>query len=454
MKSIKKAFELVEKLLGPQDVVIGDEYRPISFCALVKRDEYMAAYNTLTGELLLLDEKEYSILNSDNIVADGETAELIKKYFLVPVSHDDMQLRNEMLDFCKLLAPNDGKYDGYTVFTTTDCNARCFYCFEHGHKHLHMSDKIAEDTADYILRTCKDKITLGWFGGEPLYNHGVIDIISSRLRASGIEYRSYMVSNAYLFDDECITKAAKDWNLKKVQITLDGTEEVYNRIKAYIYRDGRSPFKIVISNIEKLLKAGIAVDVRLNMDNNNFEDLCSLVEFIGERIGAGKGLHAYSVLLYELPDKPNTIRSDIEREELNRKWLELEEKIFKLGLTRVKYLPDTPTTNRCMADSKSNSMILPDGHLGKCEHYIDERFIGDIYTGVTNTEETASFGERVDSSEICRGCKLYPSCISVKECPTSKVSGICNEAIRYNKEQGLYRSIVKTVKKYFDSESK
>ena len=61
-----------------------------------------------------------------------------------------------------------------------------------------------------------------------------------------------MISNGYLFDDTIIEKSVNDWNLNSVQVTLDGTEEVYNKIKSYICHDLISPFMRVIENIEKI----------------------------------------------------------------------------------------------------------------------------------------------------------------------------------------------------------
>ena len=43
-----------------------------------------------------------------------------------------------------------------------------------------------------------------------------------------------MISNGYLFSEEIIDRAARLWELRNVQITLDGTEKVYNETKAYI----------------------------------------------------------------------------------------------------------------------------------------------------------------------------------------------------------------------------
>lgn len=447
MKIIKNGFALVANLLGEQEIIFDSKYRPISFCALVKKDDYSVAYNTLTGELVFIDEREETILSSESVAVTDDVSELIKHWFLVPVEHDDMQLRNEIVDFHQLLKRGD-KQEVFVVFPTTDCNARCFYCFEHGHRHLHMSDEIARDSVKYMLDHSKGKVSLKWFGGEPLYNDRAIDIISQGLCDAGVEYDSHMVTNAYLFDDERVKKAVKLWHLKTVQVTLDGTENNYYRIKAYIYKDVSNPFGTVLDNIERLLKADITVFVRLNMDNNNYEDLYGLVDLLHERFSMYKKFYMYSQMLYELSDRPNSIRTGLERKELSRKWLELEEKIYKYGMKHIKPLPKAISGNACMADANSSILILPDGHLGKCEHYIDDRFVGDIYSGITDNAEVERFKVRADFADICKGCKVYPTCIKLRECPTIASCGVCDEAMRYSNEHDLYKSIEKYMNKY------
>lgn len=69
---------------------------------------------------------------------------------------------------------------------------------------------------------------LAWFGGEPLYNAQVIDLICNDLVERGIGYESSMISNGFLFDEKLIKRAAELWRLRQIQITLDGTEGVYN----------------------------------------------------------------------------------------------------------------------------------------------------------------------------------------------------------------------------------
>lgn len=87
------------------------------------------------------------------------------------------------------------------------------------------------------------------------------------------------------------------WKLKRVQITLDGTEQVYLRAKAYVNSQG-SEFQIVLDNIEALLNSKIAVNIRLNQDAYNTEDLLELLAILHNRLGTNPYLTIYNHLLF------------------------------------------------------------------------------------------------------------------------------------------------------------
>ena len=96
MKQITEPNKAVIQLIGAQAVDGTQTYRPISFCVLTEADGEKLAYNTLTGELLQLDAAEAALLGRTAIPAAEADAALVEKLFLVPVSHDDIQLSDEL----------------------------------------------------------------------------------------------------------------------------------------------------------------------------------------------------------------------------------------------------------------------------------------------------------------------------------------------------------------------
>ena len=78
-----------------------------------------------------------------------------------------------------------------------------------------MTHETAEKIAKYILEVIpkNTEIELNWFGGEPLFNMDVIEIIVSRIRSAGINFRGSMITNGYLLSDEIVLKAKNEWNI-------------------------------------------------------------------------------------------------------------------------------------------------------------------------------------------------------------------------------------------------
>ena len=367
-------------------------------------------FHVLTREMLLLTPEEY--------VAPECLVALRDKWFLVPEGLNDRKYADQARFVYKTMQKKSEHITKYTIFTTTDCNARCFYCYEMGRKRIPMSESVARKAAAYMAKHCGDekKIRLSWFGGEPLFNKEVIDIIIKELAEQGIAYSSNIISNGYLFDVETVQKAVKCWNLKWVQIAMDGTEEVYNRSKAYIYKDGLSPYQVVMENIGHLLDAGVKVFIRLNMDNHNAENLFDLVDELHERFAGRENLTAYSHMLFSFAGAKEQERTTEERQKLFLQRQHLREKLIDYGMWQTHTLKKNISIGRCMADSGDALTILPNGDLGLCEHYSDDNYVGHIDSEELDRTMVQSFKEQWPATQACEKCFYYPQCIRLKKC--------------------------------------
>lgn len=87
--------------------------------------------------------------------------------------------------------------------------------------------------------------------------------------------------------------------LDEVQITLDGLEDTYNRVKAYVRKDDQSPFYVILGNIEVLLQQGIHVKIRMNLDEYNVDELFALADLLLERFHDYKNCSIYSAPFLE-----------------------------------------------------------------------------------------------------------------------------------------------------------
>ncbi len=367
------------------------------------------AFHTLTRAMLLLSPEEFAAPDAVSALRSG--------WFRVPQTLNDRSYADRVRFVLKTMRKKPQHITSYTIFPTTDCNARCFYCYELGRSRIPMSEAVARKTAAYIAAHCGgESVQLNWFGGEPLCNSAAIDTICSELAAKGVAYSSTMISNAYLFDDALVQKAVSQWRLRRIQITLDGTETVYNRSKAFVYRDGRSPYRVVTDNVGRLLNAGISVKLRLNIDLHNADDLLLLAGRLHERFDGSKGLTVYTHALYSHTGSARRSRTAEERDLLCRKQQALQERLAALGLSGRHTLRRSLPTHRCMADSGGALTVLPNGELGLCEQYSEDHFVGHLDRPTLDGAVLRDFAVERPPLADCERCFFYPECIRLKQC--------------------------------------
>jgi radical SAM protein with 4Fe4S-binding SPASM domain len=233
------------------------------------------------------------------------------------------------------------------------------------------------------------------------------------LSEQGVPFRSTMTSNGYLIDADMVQRAKNLWQLQKVQITLDGTAQTYNRVKAYVYQ-GVNAFERVLENIGQLIAVGIRVVIRLNVDKHNIGEMAELAELLHQHFGSNEHLSVYS---HELFGE----RTPEDNATLFAQRMQLEQQIAKHGILRIKELPKDILLNQCMADNDQSVMIAPDGHLGKCEHFIDREFFGHIDSEERDMAIIRKFKERQADIEACTICPFYPLCNSLVMCPNHNI---------------------------------
>lgn len=401
--------------MGLQNKKEETAYRLMNFVVKQEVEEGVLLYNTMTCTLALVTHEEAQHLT--------EVEGLVENWFLVPLKHDDKKFCKLVKYGVKMAQKRPKGIRKYTIVTTTGCNARCHYCFERGTKPVNMTMETAEKVAQYIITHHGEykKVQIDWFGGEPLYNFKVMDRICTRLMEHHVEFFSHITTNGYLFSEKLVEKAVQLWNLNHALITLDGTEQNYNRIKAYIHRNEPNPFQRVMSNIEMLLKAGIKVTVRLHVSIDNVQDMQELIKILADRF-ASTGLLSLQILhLFELFGPEAKILSSEERTIIIRAIQRLKDYGRQLGISKPKELRQKIKLCRCMVDSEDALMIVPDGHLGLCEHHLEDRFFGHVDSDEWNEEVIKQSRECWAEIPECDTCVLYPLCYRLKICGISDI---------------------------------
>lgn len=374
-------------------------------------------YNTFSKSLVLLSwdirhrqiedlrSDEVQILYSCNIIVNIDLDEQVKYW--------------EIHHLLRQIEYSTHAINRYNILTTTGCNARCFYCFEDGVDIKTMSSRTAEQVATYIYNNSSntEMVELRWFGGEPLVNYKVIDIICSNLQKMGQPFYSTISSNGTLIGLPHIYNSLKKWNFKKVRLSFDGLKEEHNRRKNY--PSIPDAYTVTLENVDKLIAIGIETSIRLTFDENNLNDIFKVAEMLIKRYKDNKLVKVYSRCIFE---KLTTIAANNNLAQV-KKLVEFKEFIDSLLLKNglydeTKWQPIGYQPSFCAANNPNAVVIDPMGRLTSCETITpNTQFWGDITNGVTDDNEKNRWIEITPIKEKCKTCHFLPSCTTFSLCP-------------------------------------
>lgn len=387
MGTINPANEYCIRAIGQQTREDGIQYRLSRFVVT----EGDAMYNSLTGEAL----------------RGADEATQIARWFRVPEGMDEAALAYSIRQRWLQSAGGPGATikNRFVLFLTTACNAHCEYCYEAGTRLMKMTEKTAEDVAEYILTHSGHDapIKIRWFGGEPLCNSNAIDIISGRLNAAGLNYSSEAFTNGDLLP--CITdEQLWAWHLSKIQFTVDDTGREYDRIKGL--PDGA--YDRICDSIDRVTALNIKVNLRIHYHPGKGPDAPMRV---AEAFCGRKGVNPYCTMLYSGGDA----------EDYDGLFT-VQRYIHEHGGSRISF-PAVRIGYSCMAENRKTACITTNGHLSPCEHHPYGENYGSIYSNAVDRAVTARWAAK--SRNYCKGCVLYPSCGKMALCPAE---GTCSPA--------------------------
>lgn len=414
MRTILAAKESIAQLWGhpkPKDTA----YRLMKYLLRVEVEDGVLLHNCVTRQLILLTNGEAEILTNLPAKPTESMQELIADHFLVPEDFDEYRSVNQLRRIYQSRSTGTA-IDHYEILPTTFCNAHCFYCYESDYPRIHMTEETANKVIDYIDEHREGRrVRIGWFGGEPLVGIKRIDQISQGLKDRGVPFAASMITNGYLFDEEIIKRSVDLWNLQRVQITLDGTEDTYNRVKAYAEAKG-SPFRRVMRNIDLLAENKVLVNIRLNVDFYNKDDIRALIEELGERYGGNKYVSVYMNMLFNHLGYEPVHHSHEDLIELQQIIGEYTEVLKGLNVTTNGRPIPSLQVSQCMADNPHSIEIQPDGSFCRCEHESALDSYGSIDKGILDPEKPKLWRETIERSDHCPECCFYPFCFLLRRC--------------------------------------
>jgi len=158
----------------------------------------------------------------------------------------------------KIRSPNALPITNLALFVTQKCNLSCIYCY--GNKGNYgtggnMSSQIAYKSIDWLIEQSKNqkKLTISFFGGEPLLNLNLIKKVIEYSLKRGEEVNKHfdfnINTNATILDKETIDLFVK--YKFKVTVSFDGSEEIQNYQRPF--KNGKGTYNVILPKIKQLI---------------------------------------------------------------------------------------------------------------------------------------------------------------------------------------------------------
>ena len=407
MKIIKYGDGRVVKLIKKSDSCYDGDIRLSCFVFPYRTEKAVLLKNTLTKQVILLTLEEWKML-CDGSLRNDIKSELFRLCFIVNSESEDINNYYTSLSVLRIMQAKRNGIESYTILPTTGCNARCFYCYEESWKTKTMTPDIADAVSDFILRTRQEEmIRLYWFGGEPLCGSAAISRICSNLKDHGVEYYSTIITNATLFTPDLVKHAVAHWNLKRVQVSMDGAKIDYEQRKNYIQPQIHN-YESAIHAIELLSDAGVKVSVRCNYDKDNLSRIIIFFKDCKERFKNRNNISFYLEQLFQYENEEES--AALFKASRNTSML-----LDELNLASTERLEQQLKIHYCMADSQGKSVIVdPSGGLHLCEHDVQGKPFGTVFDSYPVWPAVEEF-----LSDECRSCCFLPNCTPFRKgsCP-------------------------------------
>jgi uncharacterized protein len=382
------------------DLICDTKASVFNVSEISKRGDYIV-FNTLCNSLFRFSAHDFLKM------LEGTSADLnfrllmLKNGFWVKKDIDELKLYFEYANKVNLTYKRPLNL---TVTTTLKCNARCKYCYEKGV----VQKDFLEEKFDGLIELIKNKLLdnnfdgrlkLNIFGGEPFMNEAFIDKLCKHLSSENIEFISYIITNGSLLDNKKIEKLIK-WNVKDVQITLDGTAQKYAELKNYVDFDNNI-FDDVIENIKFLSDNGIFVHIRMNISRNNICDIMELASFLNKEFDDYKNVTFYPAFLMETADN----FSETEKVAVCYSLLKTLTDLNKIPSTEKFF--SMPRIHSCMKGDPNSFVVDVDGNIFACEHDvgIKTRRIGSLDEFLLSNEKRLR-----KPAGKCFSCAFIPKC--------------------------------------------
>lgn len=408
-------------------------------------------YATRTSTVRIIDEDSWE--NLDKGIFDRLPKEmlfdLVDIELLVPADEDELTT---------ILNQNDAKtIDDDSLYLviqpTASCQLGCHYCGQE-----HTSKLLSDEDQDLFIKRTRAKLeskqfrklSIAWFGAEPLVGFSVMRTLTPHLMALaesfGCSYEAKIVTNGLALTEKVATEIVNNLGVQFIEITLDGVAQFHDARR--MQKNGMPTFDKIFANVVALAgrkDLDVQLSIRCNVDRQNYESVSSLLQMLAEE-GLQERIRFYTASVYSWGNDAHT--RSLSPEEFaawDIAWLsEMIQLGFKPGLI--------PSRQHivCMAVMPNAELVDAYGNIFNCtevsyvptystpNEYAISHLSGKEMPG--KRERLGNFNELVRQGEYpCSSCRMLPVCGGA--CPKSWQEGLARcPSAKINIEQRLLLS--------------
>ena len=371
--------------------------------------EYNIKFHTCDGQLMLFNTITREVVSAED--------DLNCSSIEVGIKH-----RNQIEQIEECIKQNSTQ-QMLTIIPTTNCNARCWYCFEKGMSRYDMSSNIIDGTINFIKSSFNDSnIKLNWSGGEPLMNIEAIIRITDALNDAGYKLHTSVTTNGSILPPDFLSYIKQANADISFGITIDEINEAYNITKRIFITNNIDPFQNLIKNIHCILESEIRVSIRINFSNI---DRAKIIYSFLEKEFAGYNqnlIYIYFAYIWNSSEKDNiALNNAIECIKHIKNGYNIS--VFSnpyISNVLLRYFSKDKEIKYCSGMNRNNFIINADGNLYRCHRLIGNKkySCGDVIEGID--KESLGFTLFEPSLEkFCTNCKMSPICTI--NCKTNRI---------------------------------
>lgn len=309
----------------------------------------------------------------------------------------------------------NSKLQTLTIIPTTNCNARCWYCFEKDMSRYDMPSDIIEETINFVKNSFNyTDIKLNWSGGEPLMNIDAIVHITDALNVAGYKLHTSITTNGSILPSDFLSYIRQANADISFGITIDEIFDAYSTTKRISPINNTDPFLNLIRNIHCILDHGIRVSIRINF--RDFDRAQIINSFLEKEFRNYKKslINIYFALVW------NPAEDDREAFKNALTYIKCIKNGYNVSVFSNPYISNV--LMRCFLKNKdvhycsgmniNNFVINVDGNVYKCHRLIgDKKYsCGNVKDGIDKTSYGFTlFEPRIESH--CQKCNMSSICI-------------------------------------------